>query len=70
MNNRVNNLYVAIHNNKVIYASTQLMEFHRTIQGLITGVKSRTYYQKKFVENPTYQHQDDLNKIYIFQKVW
>ncbi|GAB5474062.1 MAG: hypothetical protein Mars2KO_21610 [Maribacter sp.] len=69
MNQHVRNLYVVVHNNRVEHASTGLAEFHRYISGVIKGVKSLSYYQKKFSNFDIIEHVDNLDKKYIFQKV-
>ena len=68
MNKGVKNLYIAISDNKVIHASTQLKEFHRTLLGLITEIKSLSYYQKQFKKQDLIEHVDHLGKFYYFQK--
>ncbi|MDF0707819.1 hypothetical protein [Flagellimonas okinawensis] len=68
MNKHVKNLYVAISDNRVVHASTQLKEFHRTIDGLITDIRSLSYYEKKFKKQSRIEHMDNLGKKYYFEK--
>ena len=53
----------------VVHASTSLSEFIRTMGGMITGVNSLSYYQKKFKIQDHLKHVDNLGKVYYFQKV-
>lgn len=69
MNKQVRNLYVVMHDNRVIHASTSLNEFVRAISQLITKTKSLSYYQKRFEKQDLIEHVDNLKKFYYFQKV-
>ena len=69
MNKHVKNLYVVILENKVLYAATTHTDFYRYISGIVSGVKSMSYYQKEFAKESRIKHTDIIGKTYYFQKV-
>ena len=68
MNKRIKNLYIAVSNNRVVHADTQLKEFHRYLTGVVNGIKSLSYYEKKFKKQSVIEHTDNLGKKYYLEK--
>lgn len=68
MNNRIKRVYVATENNRVIFISTGLSDFVRSMKALLTGVKSYSYYVMLFKDQDLIEHVDMLGKKYYFQK--
>jgi len=68
MNNRIKRLYIATSENKVIFVSTGLSDFVRSISALVTGIRSYSYYNQKFKNQTTIKHVDRIGKVYYFHK--
>ena len=63
-------LFIAIHENKVVCAQTNLVDFVSHMKKIDVSIKSREYYSKHFKENSFYYFQNNITgKRYIFQKI-
>lgn len=69
MNNRIKRIYLAIYKNRVVFVSTSLSDFVRSMGAIATGMRQYTFYHKKFKDQDMIEHVDMLGEIYFFQKI-
>jgi len=70
MNKRVKVLFVAIYNNELVYANTNITAFVREMKGLYPGIDGRHALQKKLKEDKVAYYTDRIGSVYsIYQYI-
>jgi hypothetical protein len=69
-NKRIDNIFVAIANNKVIYVSSNFATLIRELKKIDSGIRSRNYYRAVIKEKGVYEFTSEKTLIkYTFQKI-
>ena len=69
MNSRISRLFVAITENRVVVAETNLSSFVAEMKSIDAGIRSLSYYERHFKDDKIIYHTTSLGKTYTLQRV-
>ncbi|MFC4723029.1 hypothetical protein ACFO5O_11905 [Geojedonia litorea] len=69
-NKRIGNIFVAISNNKVVYASSNFADLIKELKKIDRGIMSRNHYRSIIIEKGIYEFTSDVTSInYTLQRI-